>query len=233
MFYINKYNNLITGLLSIMSLCGTAYNTAAAAPNEAFGAEPAAIMEMLQSGGYVVYLRHAETDRSRSDGHPRNLDDCSTQRNLSEAGRAQALAIGEAIRTLEIPIGKVITSPYCRCKDTARLAFGRHEVSHDLRFGLGEDAVRTRQLSRALKEMLSTRPPDDTNTVLISHTANLKEATGLWPKPEGSAYIFKPLEGKEFEFVGKLTPGDWPRMSAVHSSNTSVFDDRADMTRTR
>ena len=70
-------------------------------------------------GGLVVYLRHATTDRSKEDDVVVELDDCSTQRNLSEQGRDQSRTIGRAFRALEIPIGANMvaqprTNPYVR-----------------------------------------------------------------------------------------------------------------------
>ncbi|MEJ3749096.1 histidine phosphatase family protein [Actinomycetes bacterium KLBMP 9797] len=77
--------------------------------------------------GLVIVFRHAATDQSRPDREPVDLADCATQRNLSDAGRADARAVGAAFRDLGIPVGTVWTSPYCRAKDTTRLAFGRGE----------------------------------------------------------------------------------------------------------
>jgi len=223
MRYIRKYNQLLPGLLLVFTLNGLIQQAADAdadadadaGPDETVGSQPQSLVKDLQAGGFLVYFRHAETDRSQVDSDRDNLGDCSTQRNLSEAGRAQARAIGEAIRSLRIPIGKVITSPYCRCKDTAQLAFGKAEISHDLRFGVGDDAEHTAYLSQALVGMLSTPPVKGTNTMLVSHTANLKEATGIWPKPEGAAYIFKPLQGNTFKYIGRLSIDAWSNLAAT------------------
>ncbi len=215
MCFPREYRYLPLGFLLAVVLCGNAYRAAMAEQTHTFDADPESMIKALQSGGYLVYLRHAATDRNQTDIHPHRYDDCSTQRNLSQAGRKQAMAIGEAIRALDIPIGKVLTSPFCRCKDTAQLAFGKSEVSFDLSFGLGADAQQTAHLAQALENMLSTPPLNGTNTVLVSHTANLKEATGLWPKPEGAAYIFRPVDGGRYEFIGRLPPDAWPQSSAA------------------
>jgi len=214
MRYIRKYYRLLPGLLLILTLMGLIQEAAGASPDETAGPQPESLIKDLQAGGFLVYFRHAETDRSQVDSDRNNLSNCSTQRNLSEAGRAQARAIGKAIRSLSIPVGKVITSPYCRAKDTAQLAFGKAEISYDLRFGVGDDAEQTAYLSQALVGMLSTPPEKGTNTVLVSHTANLKEATGIWPKPEGAAYIFKPVDGENFKYIGRLSSDAWSGMAA-------------------
>jgi len=174
-----------------------------------------ALVKTLRQGGHIIYLRHAQTDRDQVDLDRSNLDNCATQRNLSQAGRAQALSIGESIRTLNIPIGKVISSPFCRCKHTAELAFTKTEISYDLRFGLGTNKQETTLLAQALKRMLATPPENKTNTVLVSHTANLKEATGIWPEPEGAAYIFRPLPNNDFQYLGKLNPETWQRLASA------------------
>lgn len=214
MRYFNNHKQLRPGLALLFCLYGLLQVTANAGPEQMSNSQPEVLIEDLQAGGFVVYFRHAETDRSQVDQDRNNLSNCSNQRNLSAAGRAQAQAIGDAIRRLNIPLGKVITSPYCRCKDTAQLAFGKSEISTDLRFGMADDAEQTAHLSQALTGMLSTPPVQGTNTILVSHTANLKEATGIWPQPEGAAYIFKPLHGRNYQYIGRLPPDAWARLAA-------------------
>jgi len=223
MLFFSKYNQLLAGLTLLFSIGGFVHGAAGASPDLTGISQHERLVKGLQSGGYLVYFRHAETNRSQVDQDRNDLSNCATQRNLSEAGRAQARGIGEAIRTLNIPIGKVMTSPYCRCQDTAQLAFGKSEVSVDLRFGLGDDRQQTAHLSQALKEMLSTPPANGTNTVLVSHSANLKETTGIWPEPEGAAYIFKPVPGMNFEYLGRLPPDAWARQTSTPPVSSSFL----------
>ncbi len=173
-----------------------------------------ALVHELRHGDLVLFLRHAKTDHSQIDSDRHSLDNCETQRNLNDEGRVQARSIGEAIRALEIPIGRVLASPYCRCRETARLAFGSGEINEHLRFGVGADAEETTSLALELRRMLSTPPDAGTNTVLISHTANLKEATGIWPKPEGSLYVFRPNGSDGFEYLGRIAPDAWGSLTA-------------------
>ncbi len=167
------------------------------------------LIKTIRQGGYVLYLRHAASNRKQIDIDTVNLDDCSKQRNLSDKGRQQAKAIGKAIKSLNIPIGDVTTSPYCRCVDTAQLAFGRSIKSDDLRFTISANESETRRLSDALKNLLSSVPKTGTNTVIVAHTGNLKEAANVWPKPEGVLHVFKPLGKNRFEHLGKITPNQW------------------------
>ena len=89
------------------------------------------LISKLQSGGNIVFIRHAIAPGS---GDPENFDlnDCSTQRNLSEQGINQSKKIGEFFRQNNIPIDKVLSSEWCRCKDTAKYAFKNFETFNAL-----------------------------------------------------------------------------------------------------
>ena len=88
----------------------------------------AELVAALQRGGNVVYFRHADTGPASPEPPTVDLTRCETQRNLNDNGRAQAQEIGRQFRRLRIPVGAVLSSQFCRCKDTAQLAFGRFEV---------------------------------------------------------------------------------------------------------
>jgi broad specificity phosphatase PhoE len=82
-------------------------------------------MERVQlSIQQTIGRRQAATDQTQIDS---DLSRCETQRNLDEQSRAEARAIGQAVRALGIPVGAVLSSGYCRTRDTAALAFGRAE----------------------------------------------------------------------------------------------------------
>ena len=167
--------------------------------------------QALRGGGYVVYFRHAATDAEQVDADHPDFKRCATQRNLSPDGRRMAYDIGRSFKILGIRVGKVVTSPFCRTVETAELAFGRHQVSNDLYFAVGVDKdERTRQ-SAELRRMLATPPPPGTNSVLVAHNANLKEATGTWPKREGDAHVFRPRPGGGFDYIGEVTAAEWLR----------------------
>jgi phosphohistidine phosphatase SixA len=169
----------------------------------------------------VIYFRHGPTDQTASSDEEADMLKCETQRNLSAEGRKQAMQIGKAVQGLSIPIGRVMTSPFCRCKDTAKLAFGRFTVSNDLYFAIRTGASETKRLAKSLCKMLSTPPAKATNAVIVSHTANLREAAGLWPKPEGVAYVFRPLPGGQFETIAMVVPEDWAVLAKLTSSDKS------------
>jgi phosphohistidine phosphatase SixA len=172
------------------------------------------LAEALRGGGYVVYLRHASTSADQVDADKPDFARCETQRNLSADGRRMARDIGGAFKALGIRVDKVITSPFCRTVETAQLAFGKHEATPVLYFAVGiEKDERTRQ-SQKLRQMLSTPPAANTNTVIVGHNANLKEAAGVWPKKEGDAHVFRPGAGG-FVYVGDVTAEEWTRLAGA------------------
>ena len=172
------------------------------------------LAEALRGGGYVVYFRHAATNAAQVDTDKPDFARCETQRNLSGDGRRVARDIGVAVKALGIRVDKVVTSPYCRTVETAQLAFGRHEVSPVLYFAVGIEKEERARQSQKLREMLSTPPAANSNTTLVGHNANLKEATGVWPKKEGDAHVFRPGAGG-FVYVGDVTAEEWVRFAGA------------------
>ena len=168
-----------------------------------------AAVERLRRGGYVVALRHAATDPTATD-LTANLRDCSRQRNLNAAGRRQARAIGRAFRQQDIPVGRVLASPFCRTRDTARLAFGEAQPSRALLspdFGDGDPERRP----RGLRRLLTLRPPSGSNTVLVSHEAAIAAATGV-TVAEGESVIVAPGRGpRGFQIVTTVEADEWGR----------------------
>src|SRR5438132_1967615 len=90
------------------------------------GVRAESVWDALRAPGSVVVVRHAYAPGS-FDPPDAKLEDCSTQRNLDETGRAQARRLGEAFRAHSITVGRVLSSPRCRCLETARLVFGKVE----------------------------------------------------------------------------------------------------------
>lgn len=173
--------------------------------------DAASMVRALQSGGYVIYFRHAATDQSKPDADRVDLKNCATQRGLSDKGREQARAIGKAFSSLGIKVSKVSSSPYCRAIDTAKLAFGNATVLNDLEFALSKSEPEAKRLGAALRKLLEDTPAKGTNIVIVAHSANLKEAIGIWPQPEGAGYVFRP-EGGRVSFVARVGPEEWPEL---------------------
>lgn len=169
------------------------------------------LIEALQQGGLVIYLRHAATHKDQIDQRPIDLADCTKQRNLSAQGQQQAERIGSAFKQLNIPVAEVISSPFCRCKETAQLAFQKATTNDNLFFSIGLPKTERDDKTVALQTLLSL-PVQQGNRVIVSHTSNLKEAAGIWPKTEGGAYLFKPEGDQQFTFLGKILPSDWEQL---------------------
>ena len=135
-----------------------------------------AIWEALRAPGSVVVVRHSYAPGT-FDPPDARLDDCSTQRNLDENGRAQARRIGEAFRRSGLVVGPVWSSPRCRCLDTARLAFGKAQPWEVLQGALRDEERRRRQLAEIRKIIAEHR--DGPPLVLVTHGSVVSDLTGL------------------------------------------------------
>jgi len=167
------------------------------------------LIESLQQGGYVIYFRHTETDHDKHGVFPVDLSSCDLQRPLSDSGRQRATLIGQAYKQLNIPLGLIITSPYCRTNDTAMLAFGRTETDHSLASSYGMNQQGREKRAQRLIELLYSQPEGKTNTVIIGHSSNIRDATGDWPKPEGAMLLYKLTVEQKLELRAHIKPGDW------------------------
>ena len=154
-------------------------------------------------------FRHAATDFSKPDQDPVVVSDCATQRNLSAQGRADARAIGQGVRRLGLPVGKVFSSAYCRTLETARLAFGRATVHRALlnTIAAEHDDVWRAQI-RDARRLFGTKPAAGKLTVLVTHGVVVQETTGQTLE-EGEAIVFRPLGNSRFRVVGRVMPREW------------------------
>jgi broad specificity phosphatase PhoE len=174
-----------------------------------------ALTRALQAGGVVLVLRHAATDFSKPDHDPVDLTDCATQRNLSAAGRAEARAIGRGVRRLQLRVSAVLTSAFCRTRETARIAFGRSVVSPALLNTItSPHDARWRRQIRAARRLLGTRPPSGTVTVLVTHGVVVSDTTGLTLE-EGETLVFRPLGSSRYRLLGRILPREWRTLAPV------------------
>jgi phosphohistidine phosphatase SixA len=161
---------------------------------------------LLQRGGQVVLMRHALTTPGAGDPPGMRLDDCTTQRNLSDEGRRHARAVGAALREHKIPVDRVLTSPWCRCVETARLVFGENgEVSRalDNLFGRRDNEAGQVAAMRALVSGWHGKG----NLFLVSHGSTILALTGLSPQTT-EMVIVTPREGGTFAVAGRLVGHD-------------------------
>lgn len=160
-----------------------------------------ALWSALREGGHVLFVRHAQTDPGIGDPPGFRLEECATQRNLSAEGRAQARGLGEALRARRIPLGEVLSSPWCRCVETAQLAFGR-AMTWDALSNLHARRENAERQVRALRPRISAHRGQD-NLVLVSHGSTAGALTGEYPAM-GEVLVLKP-QPPGFRVVGRLS----------------------------
>ena len=122
----------------------------------------------------MVLIRHCATVAGLGDPPGFRLDDCATQRNLSDDGRAHARRIGERFRAERIPIARVYTSPWCRCRETAMLAFGRAEDWTPLSSFFDyphQEAEFTERVKKRISSYAVNKPKG--NVVMVTHNVNI------------------------------------------------------------
>jgi len=134
------------------------------------------VWDAMRAPGSVIIVRHAYAPGG-FDPPDAKLDDCSTQRNLDESGRAQAKRLGEAFRAKGIVVGRVLSSPRCRCLDTARLAFKEPESWPVLQGGRPNSEALRQAVTQIRRAMADHRegPP----LVLVTHGFVVTDLTGL------------------------------------------------------
>jgi broad specificity phosphatase PhoE len=192
---VNFAKRRLSTITAVMLAAGLALSSPARANEKLWG--------LLKEGGQVVLIRHALTTPGSGDPPGMQLDDCSTQRNLSEEGREQARQLGAAFRARSIPVSRVLSSPWCRCLDTARLAFGKAEVSQSLGNLFGRPENRDKQ-AREMRALVGAwRGPG--NLVLLSHGATIQALTDVSPEP-AEMVILSPQGNGRFDMAGRLSP---------------------------
>ena len=174
------------------------------------------LVQLLRTGGLHIYFRHAHTNWQQRDAENLDLNKCSQQRNLSKAGRKYARQIGAAMRALNVPVGRVMTSPFCRCVDTAELAFKRHEIQNQL-LALATAPLAVKQERVAwLQGQFQQVPEQQTNIVYVSHQYNFIGAANN-PINEADAAIIKPRGGGGFDILAILSADQWRQLARQFS----------------
>jgi broad specificity phosphatase PhoE len=174
----------------------------------AFAAEKRAdeaVWSALESGRHVVLIRHAITESGIGDPPGFVIGDCSTQRNLSAQGRSDAKRIGEAFRSRNIPISDVFSSRWCRCLDTANLAFGKAAPAPMLDSMFNDREKPAEEKVREVLAVVRRRAPSG-NLVLVTHNQNIQALTGV-SVGSGEMVVVTPDNGK-LRVIGRLNlPG--------------------------
>ena len=148
----------------------------------------------LAGGGYIALIRHGNAPPGYGGDPPGfRFDDCKTQRNLDDKGRAQGKALGEAFRGHGVRVDRLLSSPVCRCMDTAALmAVGQVETSWAL---VPDRDPANRIRLRELKEIVSAwRGPG--TLVLVTHGFTSEALIGIVPE-QAEVVVLRPAPGSE------------------------------------
>ena len=171
----------------------------------AAGVMPAAAADLsiLRQGGVVALMRHA-TAPGTGDPFGLVIGDCSTQRNLSDEGRAQARETGRRLREAGVEFSRVGTSQWCRTRETAQLLdLGPVEDMPSLNSFFSEPKraeQQTRETIEAVRAMALDKP-----AMLVTHQVNITALTGVIPR-SGEIVVARPDGDDALEVVGKIPP---------------------------
>ena len=156
------------------------------------------LTNQLEEGGKLIFIRHAYAPGS-GDPDNFNLNDCSTQRNLSEDGKKQAQLIGVFFKENKIKIDKILSSEWCRCKETAFIAFEDFETKdflnsfYSIKFAKNKK-TQVKNLKKYVNKWNSKK-----NLILVTHYVVISEVLNYAP---GSGEII--ISDKDFNKIGNI-----------------------------
>jgi phosphohistidine phosphatase SixA len=172
------------------------------APARAAPPDDAALWQLLKAGKHVVLLRHAATVPGVGDPPNFDLANCATQRNLSDAGREDARALGAAFRRHGVKVDKVLSSRWCRSLDTARLAFGRVEPAPMIDSIFSDDAATGARKEAEVRSYVAANLGPG-NLVLVTHDVNIRALVGEYVT-QGEMVVATPRADGALDVVGRL-----------------------------
>jgi phosphohistidine phosphatase SixA len=192
-------NRLAIGLLAILLTLLCAALPAVAQDSEAAWAA-------LAAGGNVALVRHAIAPGAADEPPGFTLADCATQRNLDDEGRAQAATLGAALRAHGVEVGRVVSSPWCRCKDTAMaMGFTIFTVERAVGGMLPNPERKAEQL-RTFRELVRSWTGPGT-LVVVSHGTTIQALTGTTPYQAEIVVVAPQRSGAAaFTVVGRIPP---------------------------
>ena len=156
------------------------------------------LLNHLEDGGKLIFIRHAYAPGS-GDPNNFNLNDCSTQRNLSDEGRKQAEHIGEFFRKKKIKIDKVLSSEWCRCKETAKIAFQNFSTNSFLNSFYSSKFEKNKdQQINSLNDYI-IKFKSDKNLILVTHYVLISEVLNYAPS-SGEIVV----SDKNFNMIGSI-----------------------------
>jgi hypothetical protein len=169
------------------------------------------LVDALRNGGHVLLFREFLAEPG-DDADPEGLGPCDQQQPLSARGRGQAQAVRNAFTMRKLPVGRVVSSPYCRAIEGATIGFGPPQVDHALRLWQGGlDPAEKLRLGTMVTVMLATAP-DYANTVVLTH--DTKASLGI-ELAFGEAALLRPHSGDRFTVLATVKPGEWDPAATV------------------
>lgn len=186
---------------------------------EEFELQPATLehLHAMREGGYVLFIRHGPTDSALPDHVPIDLNDCSTQRPLTDDGRALMARVGLALQQADILLGPIHSSPLCRAVETAEILFGagRITVDQNLMYVAALTTEEKQPIIQRTQALLSAPVPSGENRILVAHGPNMVEVMDYFPV-EGTLVMIRPLPDIQgFEYLASIEPDHWPQLLSL------------------
>ena len=145
------------------------------------------LIKNLKEGGQLIFIRHAYAP-GNGDPENFNINDCNTQRNLNENGRIQSKKIGYFFKENEIEIKNVYSSEWCRCKETATLAFKDFETKSFLNSFFSSKFAHNRNSQMREFQKFLLEWDKKTNLIFVTHYVVITEILG-YPPSSGEIVI--------------------------------------------
>ena len=156
------------------------------------------LLNQLENGGKLIFIRHAYAP-GNGDPNNFNLNDCSTQRNLNDEGRKQAEYIGEFFRNKKIKIDKVLSSEWCRCKETAKIAFKNFSTNSFLNSFYSSKFTKNKDKQIDNLNDYLAKFKSDKNLILVTHYVLISEVLDYGPS-SGEIVV----SDKNFNMIGTI-----------------------------
>lgn len=172
-----------------------------------------ALIRALQHGGYVIVMRHASSPSQAPTPQTADPENVNRERQLDQAGRASASAMGQALRKLKIPIGEVYTSPTYRARETARLAeLPNPNIVPELGDGGRSMQKITEEQAEWLRNKAAQLPPG-VDTIIVTQFPNISQAFPQWSSGmgDGEALVVGPDGKGGTALIGRIPIAEWPR----------------------
>lgn len=175
------------------------------------------LLDELRRGGLILYFRHFHTDHTKWHEDPIKpkhgamsekdfLTSCDQQRPLTHFGRRRARDIGALIREFRIPIGRVLSSPYCRAVESATLIAGREPDATPYALVHRGGGLTYEMMANNVRPLLSELPPPGANTIIVAHRPQMDDIRFI---EEGECFVLRPLGDGRFSLVATIYDSDW------------------------